>query len=149
MTALKISALQAWTFTEWTNSGDSLNWDYDIAWIELDIIDTGIQPLSLEYDGTLQNVANFNIVGYPADKPWLTRWHQFCPWEIVTQEIIYTQTCDITGGSSGSPVYKLSSTTFQRAVQCIVSWENSAYNGCARLTPSKIAAICQSLGTCL
>ena len=151
MSGFAVPALQAWTFHQWTNgrltlSGFELNWDYDIAWIELDAIDLGIKPLSLGYDDDVSNGANFNIVGYPGDKPWLTRWHQFCPWEVVSSEIIFTKTCDITGGSSGSPVYRLSSTTFERTVQCIVSWENTVYNGCARLTPSKIASICSSIG---
>ena len=148
MSQLAVPALQAWTFNQWTSNGYSLNWDYDIAWIELDVIDLGITPLSLEWDDTIDNGQNFNIVGYPGDKPWLTRWHQFCSWEVVTDDIIYTKTCDITGGSSGSPVYKLSSTSFQRTVQCIVSWENTAYNGCARITADKIVGICGTIGNC-
>ena len=146
--SLEIQSVQAWTFGEWTNSGVfSLNWDYDIAWIELNVIDTGINYLNVGFDTSLPHNTQFNIVGYPGDQPWLTRWHQFCPWEILTEEIMYSESCDITGGSSGSPVYRFSSSG-QRVVHCIVSWENSVYNGCARITQSKYDSICSSIGIC-
>ena len=137
---IKFQATHAWTFVEWINPGQNLNWPYDIGWLELDTTPWGYPQLNVAYDSSLGHDEEFSVVGYPGDQTWLTKWYQLCTWQFVTTHIMYTRTCDIAGGSSGSPVYR------SNTIHCIVSWENSVFNGCARLSQSKVDAICGVVG---
>ena len=146
-----IPSYQAWTFSEWAMSPNG--WNYDLAWITLNVEDedddqtiSNITPLKLSYDPDLQHGTNFNIVGYPGDKVGTTKWHQFCPMNIIDTEIMYSNECDIAGGASGSPVYIINSQTREREVHCVVSWESTDWNGCARITQEKHDIICSVIG---
>ena len=53
---------------------------------------------------------NVNVNGYPADKPWGTMWHEYCPMNTVWYDSRrVTHTCDTYNGMSGSGLYRYKS----------------------------------------